>query len=79
MHLTNSAEVLYKNKEDIYELLDYINIVLFDLSKERGYNNKYLNCIRLCEKTKAKLKNNNNFDMCIDDLLISLWEEMNKC
>ena len=77
--ILNGAEVLYKNKEDIYELLDYINIVLFDLSKERSYNNKYLNCINICEKAKLKLKSNNNFDMTIDDLLISVWEEINKC
>lgn len=76
--ILNSAEVLYKNKEDIYELLDYINIILFDLSKENQYNNKYLNCIKICEKTKSKLKANNNFDMSIDDLLISVWEEINK-
>lgn len=76
--ILNMGEVLYKNKEDIYELLDYINIVLFDLSKENEYNNKYLNCINICEKTKNKLKANNNFDMTIDDLLISVWEEVNK-
>lgn len=76
--ILNSAESLYKNKDDIYELLDYINIVLFDLAKENGYNNKYLNCINICEKTKSKLKANNNFDMSIDDLLISVWEEVNK-
>jgi len=77
--ILNSAEVLYKNKEDIFELLDYINIILFDLSNESKYNNKYLNCINICEKTKTKLKSNNNFDMSIDDLLISIWEEVNKC
>jgi len=77
--ILNKGEVLYKNKDDIYELLDYINIVLFDLSKESGYNNKYLNCINIIEKAKSKLKSNNNFDMCIDDLLISVWEEINRC
>ncbi|MBR6504871.1 MAG: DNA polymerase III subunit delta' [Clostridia bacterium] len=77
--ILNSAECLYKNKDDIYELLDYINIVLFDLLKERKYNNKYLKCINICENTKIKLKSNNNFDMTIDDLLISVWEEINKC
>ena len=77
--ILNSAEVLYKNKDDIYDLLDYINIVLFDLSKESGYNNKYLNCMNICEKAKLKLKSNNNFDMTIDDLLISVWEEINLC
>ena len=76
--ILNEAECLYKNKDDIYELLDYINIVLFDLSKESRYNNKYLNCINICEKTKSKLKSNNNFDMSIDDLLISIWEEINR-
>jgi len=76
--ILNSAEVLYKNKDDVYEILDYINIVLFDLAKESGYNNKYLNSISICEKTKSKLKANNNFDMSIDDLLISVWEEINR-
>lgn len=77
--ILNNAEILFNNKDNIYELLDYINIVLFDLSKKSGYNNKYLNCLNICEKTKVKLKANNNFDMTIDDFLISVWEEMNKC
>lgn len=75
--ILNEAEILYKNKEDIFELLDYINILLFDLAKENNYNKKYLNCIDICENTKNKLKSNNNFDMAIDDLLMSIWEEIN--
>ena len=68
------AEIIYKSQEDKYEILDYINIILFKYSKE---NIKYVNCINIVEDTKKRLKANSNYNMCIDDMLFKIWEEIN--
>ncbi len=68
------AQSLYKSKEDIYEILEYINILLLRYSKE---NYLYTNCIKIVENVKKRLKQNANYDMCIDELVVNMWEEVN--
>jgi len=68
----NNAEILYKEKEKIYEILEYINVYLY-YTKEI----KKLNCIQYVEETKKRLLANSNYDMCIDYLLMNLWKKMN--
>ena len=70
-----SAEVIYKSKDNIQEILELANIVLCNKAKE---NAKYINCIKFVEKAKTRLKQNANYDMTIDDLCFSLWEEINE-
>jgi DNA polymerase-3 subunit delta' len=65
--ILNNAEVLYNSKDIIQDLLNYINVLL--------YNMKQIECIKYVEETKRKLLANGNFDMCIDYLLIKLYEE----
>lgn len=72
--ILNMSDIIYKAKEEKFDILDYINIVLIDLAKK---SNKYANCIEIIEKTKNRLKANANYDMCIDNMLFSLWEEVN--
>lgn len=72
--ITKNAEILYQTKEEIMEMLDYINIVLLRLSRN---NTKYTNCIKIVENTKKRLKQNANYDMCIDNMLLKLWEQVN--
>lgn len=67
------AEPLYKAKEEIFEILEYINILLLNHAKE---NYLYTNCINIVENTKKRLKQNGNYDMCIDDMLFNIWEEL---
>lgn len=69
------SEELYKSKEDIFGLLDYINVILLRLSQK---NKKYIYCIQVVEETKKRLKSNSNYDMCIDNMLFNLWEEVNE-
>lgn len=69
--LLNRLDILYKNKEDIFENLELINMILFERAKE---NAKYLDYIDYVENTKRKLKLNGNFDMCIDNLILKIWE-----
>lgn len=68
----NNADVLYKEKEKIQEILEYINVFLYH-TKEI----KKLNCIQYVEETKKRLLSNGNYDMCIDYLLMNLWKEIN--
>lgn len=72
--LLNKKEIILKNKDDILDTLDYINIVIFNKSKK---NLKYIKCIKFVEETKDRLKKNSNYDMTIDNLLLKLWEEVN--
>ncbi len=67
----NKSEVLYKEKENIQEILEYINVSLYH-TKEI---NK-INCIKYIEETKKRLLANSNYDMCVDFLLMKLWEEV---
>ena len=65
-YLMNNTKILYDGKNNINELLDYLNIILL--------NKKMFNGIEYVEKTKRKLQLNNNYEMCIDYLIISLYK-----
>lgn len=64
-------EVLYKNKDNIQEMLDYINVILINKVKE---DIKYLEYIEEVEKVKNKIALNSNYDMSIDSLLFKIWK-----
>lgn len=64
-----SAEILYKSKEEIFEMLDYMNIVLLKMAKREE---RYTNCIKIVENTKKRLRQNANYDMCIDNMLFNI-------
>lgn len=69
----NNSEILYSSKDKIFELLDYITIILYNTRDVRKING-----IKYVEDTKRKLLANNNYDMSIDNLLIRIWEEINE-
>lgn len=69
------SEEIYKSKEDITDILEYMNVILLKLSKQ---NIKYIYCIDIIEDTKKRLKANCNYDMCIDNMLFNIWEEVNE-
>ena len=64
--VVDTADIIDKDK-DIY-------IILFNKSKQ---NIKYLNCIDYVEETKKRLSLYTNYNMCIDNMLFRIWEEMN--
>ena len=72
--LMELGEPLYQSKDEIGNILDYINIILLRLAKE---NVKYANCIEIIENTKKRLYQNANYDMCIDNMIFNMWEEIN--
>lgn len=70
----NNAEILYKSKEEINDILDYINVILLNKAKDEYL---YTSCIQIVENTKKRLKQNANYDMSIDNMLFNIWEEIN--
>ena len=72
--IINMSEILYKSKEEIFEILDYIIVILLKLAKQ---DYKYTDCIKIVENTKKRLKQNANYDMCIDNMVFNMWEEVN--
>ncbi len=73
----NESEILYKSKDNISNLLDYFNIYFFNKLK-MNQDSKYINSIKIVEQTKRRLSSNANYDMCIDSLLLKIWEEFNE-
>ena len=68
------GKVIY-NKDEIYDILEYIISVLYNLSlKDRDF----LKGISIVQDTIRKLKANNNFDMSLDSMLFDIWEEVNE-
>lgn len=67
------SEFLYKEKEDILDLLDYMLVVLY-----HSNNRKKKNAIFYVEDTKHRLLANSNYDMTIDYLWIRIWEEIHE-
>ena len=72
--LINSKEEIFKDKEEINNILDYIITIFFEKIKQ---NVKYVECIEITEKTKERLRKNGNYDMTIDNFMLSIWEEIN--
>ena len=72
--LLQSKDEIFKNKEDIDEILNYINIIFFEKINQ---NHKYIECMKAVEDTKERLSKNNNYDMTIDYFLFTIWEELN--
>lgn len=74
----NSKNKIFKDKEKVNEILEYINLIFFKFIQKNVINNiKYINCINIIENTKDRLKRNSNFDMAIDNFMMTVWEEIN--
>ena len=71
--ILKTSEIIYKSKEEIFEILDYINILLL---KKARQNYLYTDCVQIVEDTKKRLKQNGNYDMCIDNLVFNLKERV---
>ena len=73
IEIVQMSEGIYKSKEEINSILEYINVLLLKLSKQ---NKKYIKCIEIVEETKKRLRANSNYDMCIDYMIFSMWQEI---
>ena len=72
LDVINKSDFIYNNKEEIYDILDYINIVL---SSKLLENPQYITYIEAVEQTKKNLRANSNYDMSIDNMIFKIWEE----
>ena len=68
-----STDIIYKSQDEKKEILEYIEIILFKKAKE---DTKYLNCINAVEEAKKRLKANSNYNMTIDNMIMTIWEEI---
>lgn len=68
-----STEEIYNYQNEKFELLENVNVCFYNKSKE---DFRFLNCINIIEDTKKRLIANGNFNMCIDNMLFKLWEEL---
>lgn len=63
-------DIIYKSKENIQEILEYLNTIFINKAKK---NIKYINYISYVEDAKKNINLNCNYDMCIDKLLFNIW------
>lgn len=79
LQILKMKEELFNDKEDIFFILDYINVIFKNRILENIQNSiTYSNCIKSIEKAKYRIKSNCNYDMTIDDFLFTIWREFNK-
>lgn len=70
LDLLNKLDILYKGEKNIFTMLEYINMILFrNISKDK----RNINYIEYVEETKKRLQENANYNMCIDNLLLNIW------
>ena len=62
------GSVFYDNHDKIIRLLEYLNVLLFE--------NSYFQLVEIVEKTKNKILMNNNFEMCIDYMILNFIENL---
>lgn len=75
IEIIQMSKEIYNAKEEINSILEYMNVLALELGKK---NYKYIKCIKIIEDTKKRIKANSNYDMCIDNMLFNIWEEMNE-
>ena len=75
LQILNLKETVFKDKDEIQDVLEYINTLLYNkLIHNIKNTEKYSKCIKIIEETKLRLKSNSNYDMTIDNCLLAIWE-----
>lgn len=67
----SKMDILYKSKDEIQDILEYLNTIFIKKAKE---NIKYIDYIKYIEEAKKDLNLNCNYDMCIDKLLFKIFD-----
>lgn len=70
LDVLNKLDILYKGEKNIFEILEYINVILYKNITTDKRNIEYITYV---EETKRRLQLNANYNMCIDNLLIKIW------
>ena len=69
LEIMKQAEIIYKSKENIIDILNYINVLFFNEAKSNIKMTKY---IKIVEDTKLRLNSNTNYDMTIDNMFLKI-------
>ena len=72
LDVLNKVDILYKGEKSIFEILEYINVILYKNITNDKRNVEYITYV---EETKKRIQSNANYNMCIDNLLISIWKK----
>ena len=73
LQILSIKDIIFKDKDDVFYILDYINTIFYDKMLKNIYHaEKYEKCIKIIEDTKLRLKKNNNYDMAIDNCLFTI-------
>lgn len=72
LDVINKIDILYKGEKNIFEILEYINVILY---KNIVKDKKNIQYIAYVEETKKRIQANANYNMCIDKLLINIWKK----
>ena len=71
LEIMPQLEFLYKSKDEIQEILEYLNTILINKARE---DVRYVDYIKYVEETKANINANCNYDMSIDNLLFKIFD-----
>ena len=67
----SKLDILYKSKDDIQDILEYLNTIFIKKAKE---DIKYVEYIKFVEQTKVNINANCNYDMSIDNLIFKIFK-----
>lgn len=70
LDVLNKLDILYKGEKNIFEILEYINMIFY---KNITKDTRNIDYIEYVEETKQRLQANANYNMCIDNLLLNIW------
>lgn len=72
LDVMSKVDILYKSKDEIQDILEYLNTMFIKKAKE---NIKYIDYIKYVEEAKKNINANCNYDMCIDKLVFNLFDK----
>ena len=69
--VVSKLDILYKSKEEIQDILEYLNTIFIKKAKD---DIKYIEYIKYIEETKKNINANCNYDMSIDNLIFKIFK-----
>ncbi len=69
------SDVLYQSKDNILDLLDYMNVIFYEKLRSKQ-DIKYAKAVSIVEEAKKRIIANANYDMSIDNMLLKLCEKL---
>ena len=70
LDVMSKVEILYKSKDEIHDILDYLNTIFIEKATK---DIRYIDYIKYIEEAKANINANCNYDMSIDKLIFNIF------